>query len=162
DQRDGGQVPRRSGPRVGDDALPSGPRRHGLHRRAQVPPLDPSWAGAGRVARHVARPDASHRRAAARRRCRAARTDAVRVRRPLIDVPVAAVLDAPPAACSASSRQPDDVDAAIARNVLSILPDEPTLQLGPGGVADAILDALDRPVQIWTGLVTDAMARLHE
>jgi len=81
---------------------------------------------------------------------------------PRIDVQIAAVLDAPPAACSVSSRRPDDVDAAIARNVVSILPEDPTMQLGPGGIADAIVEALDRPVRLWTGLLTDAMARLHE
>lgn len=81
---------------------------------------------------------------------------------PPIDVPVAAVLDAPPAGCSVTPRPSDDVDRAIARHVVSILPEEPTLQLGPGGVADAIVDCLDRPVQVWSGLLTDGLARLHE
>lgn len=59
-------------------------------------------------------------------------------------------------------RGPDDVDLAIGRNVVSVLPDDPTLQLGPGGVAEAIVAALDRPVGVWSGLVTDAMAGLDE
>jgi acyl-CoA hydrolase len=59
-------------------------------------------------------------------------------------------------------RAPDAVDLRIARNVTSVLPEEPTLQLGPGGVADAIVAALDQPVRIWSGLVTDAVAAIDE
>jgi acyl-CoA hydrolase len=54
----------------------------------------------------------------------------------------------------------EDVDLAVGRNVASILPDEPTLQLGPGGIAEAIVASVDRPVHIWSGLLTDAMADL--
>jgi len=46
--------------------------------------------------------------------------------------------------------------------VVALLPQEPTLQLGPGGVAEAIVEALVQPVRIWSGLVTDAVAQLHE
>jgi acyl-CoA hydrolase len=41
--------------------------------------------------------------------------------------------------------------------VVAVLPDDPTLQFGPGGLAEAILAALDKPVRIWSGLVTDAV-----
>ena len=41
-----------------------------------------------------------------------------------------------------------------------LLAREPTLQLGPGGIAEAIVTSLDRPVGIWSGLLTDAMADL--
>jgi acyl-CoA hydrolase len=46
--------------------------------------------------------------------------------------------------------------------VASLLPDEPTLQHGPGGIAEAVITAVDRPVRIWSGLVTDAVAALDE
>jgi len=59
-------------------------------------------------------------------------------------------------------RGPDEVDLAIGRHVASVLPDEPTVQLGPGGVAEAIVAGLDRPVRVWSGLVTDAMVGLSE
>jgi acyl-CoA hydrolase len=59
-------------------------------------------------------------------------------------------------------RTPDDVDLVIGRHVASVLPDEPTLQHGPGGVAEAIVAAVDRPVRVWSGLVTDAMAALDD
>jgi acyl-CoA hydrolase len=59
-------------------------------------------------------------------------------------------------------RGPDDVDLVIGRHVASVLPDEPTVQHGPGGVAEAIVAAIDRPVHVWSGLVTDAMAALDE
>jgi acyl-CoA hydrolase len=59
-------------------------------------------------------------------------------------------------------RPPGAVDHRIASHVVPLLPDEPTLQLGPGGVAEAIMAALDQPVRIWSGLVTDALVGLHE
>src|SRR3954447_17427783 len=51
-------------------------------------------------------------------------------------------------------------DCAIAERVLSLLPREATLQFGPGGVADAVVRAIDRPVGVWSGLLTDAVAEL--
>jgi acyl-CoA hydrolase len=59
-------------------------------------------------------------------------------------------------------RAPDAVDHQIGRNVVATLPDKPTLQFGPGGVAGAIVAALDRPVRVWSGLVTDAVAALDQ
>ena len=38
--------------------------------------------------------------------------------------------------------QPDDISRAIARNILSLLPDRPVLQLGIGGVTEALVTAL--------------------
>jgi acyl-CoA hydrolase len=52
------------------------------------------------------------------------------------------------------------VERHIGRTVVSILPDEPTLQFGPGGVAEGILAAIRRPARIWSGVVTDATADL--
>lgn len=59
-------------------------------------------------------------------------------------------------------RGPDATDLEIGRHVVAALPDDPTLQLGPGGVAEGIVASLDRPVGIWSGLVTDAMADLAD
>ena len=59
-------------------------------------------------------------------------------------------------------RRPTQVEDRIAAHVVASLPDEPTLQFGPGGIAEAIIAALDRPVRIWSGLVTEALADLHE
>ncbi len=75
---------------------------------------------------------------------------------------VVATIARPGAAAPPTPRPPTDVDRRIAAHVVGILPDEPTLQFGPGGVAEAILAALDRPVRIWSGLVTDALASVHE
>ncbi len=58
-------------------------------------------------------------------------------------------------------RPPDAVDRAIGAHVVSVLPDEPTLQFGPGGVADAIVETIAAPVRIWSGLVSDAVAALE-
>jgi acyl-CoA hydrolase len=61
-----------------------------------------------------------------------------------------------------ASRPADAVDLTIGRLVISLLPDEPTLQFGPGGIGEGIARSLDRPVRIWSGLVTDSMAELHD
>ncbi len=66
-----------------------------------------------------------------------------------------------PALRTASSRPADAVDLRIGELVAALLPDEPTLQFGPGGIGEGIARAVTRPVRIWSGLVTDAMARLH-
>jgi acyl CoA:acetate/3-ketoacid CoA transferase beta subunit len=61
-----------------------------------------------------------------------------------------------------SLRVPDEIDRRIAAHVVGLLPDDPTLQFGLGSVPDAIAASIDRPVRLWTGLLTDAMAGLHE
>lgn len=66
-----------------------------------------------------------------------------------------------PALTAASSRPADAVDLRIGELVAALLPDEPTLQFGPGGIGEGIARAVTRPVRIWSGLVTDAMAALH-
>lgn len=59
------------------------------------------------------------------------------------------------------SRRADDIDRRIGEHVASLLPDEPTLQFGPGGIGEGIAGALNRPVSLWSGLVTETMAELH-
>ena len=56
------------------------------------------------------------------------------------------------------ARRPDDVEQAIAARVVDALPPEPTIQVGPGAMADAVLGAIDRPVHLWSGLVSDQAA----
>ena len=75
----------------------------------------------------------------------------------------AAAPDAPAAAAVAAvaSRPADEIDLRIGALVATMLPEAPTLQFGPGGVGAGIAKALDRPVHIWSGLVTDEMAELH-
>lgn len=83
---------------------------------------------------------------------------------PLIEGGIVAVVDRPPAAVEppAASRAADEVDLSIGAMVASLLPPDPTLQFGPGGIAEGIARSIDRPIRIWSGLVTDAMAELHE
>ncbi len=63
-------------------------------------------------------------------------------------------LDAPPGARSSPEH------AAIGRTVASLLPDRATLQWGPGAVGAAVVDQIDRPVAVWSGLVTDELVGL--
>ncbi len=74
---------------------------------------------------------------------------------------VATVARPPAAVAAASSRPADAIDMRIGALVASLLPDDPTLQFGPGGIGEGIARALDRPVRIWSGLVTDSMAELQ-
>jgi acyl-CoA hydrolase len=80
------------------------------------------------------------------------------------DIPgnIVATIARPQAAQVAESaaRPADAIDLRIGANVASLVPDGATLQFGPGGVGEGICLALDRPVSIWSGLVTDAMAGL--
>jgi acyl-CoA hydrolase len=83
---------------------------------------------------------------------------------PLIEGDVVATVRRPPAPTTspAASRPADDTDLRIGALVASLLPDDPTLQFGPGGIGEGIARSLDRPVTIRSGLVTDAMAEIHE
>lgn len=68
----------------------------------------------------------------------------------------------PNGAASVTSRPADVVDLRIGELVASLLPDDATLQFGPGGIGEGIARSIDRPVRIWSGLVTDAMASLAD
>jgi acyl-CoA hydrolase len=59
-------------------------------------------------------------------------------------------------------RAPEAVDLVIGELIVSLLPSDPTIQFGPGGIAEAVVASLDRPVRIFSGLITDAMARLAD
>lgn len=63
---------------------------------------------------------------------------------------------------SATQRPADDIDVRIGELVVSLLPEQPTLQFGPGGIGEGIARALNQPVNIWSGLLTDAMADLDQ
>jgi hypothetical protein len=82
---------------------------------------------------------------------------------PSVDGNIVAELARPAAGTEppSASRPADGIDLRIGANVVSLVPDDATLQFGPGGVGEGIARALDRPVRIWSGLCTDAMASLH-
>lgn len=89
--------------------------------------------------------------------------DATDLGAPLIPGTIVATMPRPSAPDGASAaRAPDEVDLRIGALVASLLPDDPTLQFGPGGIGLGIARAVDRPVRIWSGLVTEPMAALHE
>jgi acyl-CoA hydrolase len=61
-----------------------------------------------------------------------------------------------------AARPADEVDLRIGALVASLVPDDATLQFGPGGIGEGIARALRKPVSIFSGLVTDAMADLAD
>jgi acyl-CoA hydrolase len=75
---------------------------------------------------------------------------------------IVATLLRPPLAADAAvpPRTVDEIDLRIGAHVMSILPDDATLQFGPGGIGEGVARAIDRPVGLWSGLVTDAMAEV--
>jgi acyl-CoA hydrolase len=81
---------------------------------------------------------------------------------PVIDAHIAATLARPPGHATVRPRPADEIDLAIGATVSSLVPDDATLQFGPGGIGEGIARALDRPVRIVSGLCTDAIASLHE
>ncbi len=62
----------------------------------------------------------------------------------------------------AAARPADEIDLRIGALVASLVPDNATLQFGPGGIGEGIARALRKPVSIFSGLVTDAMADLAD
>lgn len=82
---------------------------------------------------------------------------------PPVEGAIAAVVERPRASSDRAVPRPiDAIDRTIGATVAALLPDRPTLQFGPGGIADAVARAIDRPVHVWSGLVTDAVAELDE
>lgn len=82
---------------------------------------------------------------------------------PPIEGNIVAAVPRPPAQGDPprTGRPADEIDLAIGAAVVSLLPDEPTLEFGPGGIGEGIVRSLDRPVRIRSGLLTDDMASLH-
>lgn len=46
--------------------------------------------------------------------------------------------------------------------VVDLIADRATIQHGPGTISEAVLLALDRPVRVWSGIVSDALVDLSE
>jgi hypothetical protein len=81
---------------------------------------------------------------------------------PAVDGRVVAVVARPGGqAAPVAQRAADAIDLRIGELVASLVPDDATLQFGPGGIGEGIVRALARPVRIRSGLLTDAMASLH-
>ncbi len=79
----------------------------------------------------------------------------------LEDVDLAVEVDEPLPSCPPPAR--DDVSRAIGERLASQVPDGATLQLGIGGVPDALLDALTghRDVRIWSEMFSDGVLALE-
>jgi acyl-CoA hydrolase len=88
--------------------------------------------------------------------------DGVDLGGPIVEGNIVARLPRPGGSPATGSRPADDVDLRIGAQVASLMPDHATLQFGPGGIGEGIARAIDRPVRIWSGLCTDAMAELDE
>jgi acyl-CoA hydrolase len=81
---------------------------------------------------------------------------------PAVEGNVVAVLPRPVVDVAPTAQRPaDEIDLAIGAHVASLVPEGATVQFGPGGIGEGIARALQAPVRIRSGLLTDAMASLH-
>jgi len=53
-----------------------------------------------------------------------------------------------------------DAQRAVAANVAALVPDGARIQVGPGGLGAAVFEAIERPVAVDTGIVTDPVMGL--
>ena len=60
----------------------------------------------------------------------------------------------------ASFGEPQDVHRAVAERVAALIPDDAKLQYAPGALGAAVIDAVQRPVAIDTGLLTEPVVDL--
>ncbi len=60
------------------------------------------------------------------------------------------------------SAEPGEAERTIGHLVAGLLPDGATIQWGPGALGAAFVDAIDRPVAVHSGVVTDELAGLAE
>jgi acyl-CoA hydrolase len=82
---------------------------------------------------------------------------------PEVEGEIVAVVARPEGTAAPLLQRPaDDVDLRIGALVASLVPEGATLQFGPGGIGEGIVTALGRSVRIRSGIITDAMAQLHE
>jgi acyl-CoA hydrolase len=81
---------------------------------------------------------------------------------PKIDGNIVATVRRDGGAITAAPRDNDAIDRAIGNVVASLLPDDATIQFGPGGIAEAIVAGIDRPVHIFSGLLTESAAELAD
>jgi hypothetical protein len=56
--------------------------------------------------------------------------------------------------------EPQDIHCAIAERVVHLIPEGARVQYGPGPVGTAVINAIDRPVRIDTGMLSDAVVEL--
>ena len=80
------------------------------------------------------------------------------------EMPVREVLAVPSATPSYVPPRPvlEEMDRLIGERVANLIPDGATIQYGPGTISEAVLTAIDRPVKVWSGIVTEALADLYE
>src|SRR4051794_35276527 len=88
--------------------------------------------------------------------------DASDVGAPLIEGPVHRTVTGTRVHPEMAVVAPGPEDLRIAELVVDRLPRDATLQFGIGALADAIVRAVDRPVQVWSGFVSDAVAVLAQ
>ena len=86
--------------------------------------------------------------------------DGVDLGAPHVDGNVVATIERHDRHPVSSPRQPDSIDGAIAAQVVDLMPENATLQVGVGAVPDTIAASIDRPLHVWSGLITDAVAGL--
>jgi acyl-CoA hydrolase len=62
----------------------------------------------------------------------------------------------------AMAAEPCAAEREIAARVVRLLPDEAWIQIGPGALGRAVLEAIERPVTVWSGVLTPEVVDLAE
>ena len=60
-----------------------------------------------------------------------------------------------------AAQAPSELQRAVAERVAALVPEEARIQVGPGGLGAAVFEALERPVAIDTGIITDGVLELE-
>lgn len=80
---------------------------------------------------------------------------------PTLDARVDAVIDRMDPPDPLPANEPRAEHRRIGRLVASLVPEAATIQWGPGVVGASVVAALERPVSVWSGLVTDELVQLR-
>jgi acyl-CoA hydrolase len=79
---------------------------------------------------------------------------------PAIPGDVVEVIETPEPAAPAGGRPPTPVELAIGAAAAALIPPRATIQYGVGAICEAVVAGVDVPVQVRSGLVTDAIVGL--
>lgn len=73
---------------------------------------------------------------------------------------IALVVESEISASRPTRAVPDEIETRIGSLVAGLLPEGATIQHGPGGIAEAVVAAIELPVRVFSGMVSDSLVGL--